>query len=252
MNKEQFLKTGLLEQFALGLTDAEESVLVERYLQQFPELQDELYAMQKALEQYAQQYTIPSVSTTPQNGPQSTGMQPSPAQSPPVQLPWSKWLSYATLIALTLGYLYQSNRFQQSRQALRDTSTALSSCESQNQTLREYQRVYALITAPQTQVITLTGSTTPSGAQAIVYWNAAQQQAFCQTGLLPDPPNNQQYQIWADVDGSMVSIGLIDSPAQNLQVIDYIAQAESLNITLEPLGGSNTPTISQLYVTARL
>jgi len=252
MNKEQFLKTGLLEQFALGLTDAEESVLVERYLEQFPELQDELFAMQKALEQFAQQYTIPSVSKTPQNGLQSAVMQPSSSPSTPVQLPWSKWLSYTTLIALTLGYLYQSNRFQQSRQALRETSTALGSCESQNQSLREYQRVYAMITAPQTQAITLTGSHKPSGAQAIVYWNATQEQAFCQTGLLPDPPDNQQYQIWADVDGTMVSIGLIETSAQNLQAIDYIARAESLNITLEPLGGSTNPTISQLYVHAKL
>jgi hypothetical protein len=42
----------------------------------------------------------------------------------------------------------------------------------------------------------------------------------------------------------------LEREATDLQLINYIARAESLNITLEPLGGSEQPTVELLYVNA--
>lgn len=255
MNKEQFLNTGLLEQYALGLTDAEESAVVEQHMEQFPELRDELYAMQEALESYAKQYAI-----APPDGVKTNIMEELGDAAPRPRatrgsanssgFTWSKWLSYAALIALTIGYLYQSNRYQQSQQELRNTSAALSSCENQNTALKDNKRIYAFISNVKTKPITLKGTPAHTDASAIVYWNEESQQAYFFAGALPEPPTNKQYQIWADVEGEMISIGLLDYQTQDLQEIDYIAHAESLNITLEPKGGSKKPTVSNLYVNA--
>lgn len=255
MNKKEFLNTGLLEQYALGLMDAEEKLVVEQHLEQFPELRDELYAMQEALENYAQQYAI-----APPEGIKKNILHEVADTAPKIRLrktstsstSWSKWLSYAALIALTLGYLYQSNRYKQTEQELRSTSAALSSCESQNKSLQNNQQIYAFISDVNTKPITLQGTSTHTDASAIVYWNEDRQQAFLVANALPEPPSNQQYQVWADVEGEMISIGLLDDQTNDLQAINYIARAESLNITLEPRGGSKQPTISNLYVNAAI
>ena len=60
MTKEEFLKSGLIEQHVLGLTSPEEEMVVQQFLQQHPEMQEEVEALHNAMHQYASQYAIPS------------------------------------------------------------------------------------------------------------------------------------------------------------------------------------------------
>ena len=56
--------------------------------------------------------------------------------------------------------------------------------------------------------------------------------------------------MWSDVEGEMIDMGLLDSN-RNLIELKYIDAAESLNITIEPAGGNDHPTVADLvsYVT---
>ena len=53
MDKEQFLASGLLEQYVLGLTSTQERAEIERWLRKHPELKEEVSAMHDALEKYS-------------------------------------------------------------------------------------------------------------------------------------------------------------------------------------------------------
>lgn len=256
MNKEQFLNTGLLEQYALGLTDSEESQIVEQHLQSFPELREELQAMQSALEQYAQQYAIqpPSglknkiLEDLDDTAPFNTNAAQSEQFS--TKISWSKWLSYAALIALTLGYLYKGHQVNLANREISQQKTAVATCNERNERLENSQTIYAFISDTNTQPVLLTGTEVSPESEAVVYWNEDKQSAYFFASQLPKPANDQQYQIWADVEGEMISIGLLDYQTNDLQQISYIANAESLNITLEPRGGSEHPNVEQLYVNA--
>lgn len=258
MNKEQFLNSGLLEQYALGLTDSEESQIVEQHLKTFPELRDELQSMQSALEQYARQYAIPPPSglkgkiledldEASLNPTQRVDIEPMPTQAS-----WSRWLSYAALIALTLGYLYKSHQTNLANREIRQQKTALASCNDRNESLEASQAIYAFISDPATQPVLLKGTAVSPQSEAIVYWNEDRASAYFFASQLPEPPSGHQYQIWADVEGEMISVGLLEYQKKDLQQINYIANAESLNITLEPKGGSEHPNVEQLYVNSPL
>ncbi|MBK6901788.1 MAG: anti-sigma factor [Saprospirales bacterium] len=66
-------------------------------------------------------------------------------------------------------------------------------------------------------------------------------------GLLPPPRKVKATRVWGDVDGKMVSAGIVKCPSRNpLQEIKFIRKASSLNITLEPESGSKEPTVAQL------
>ena len=55
---------------------------------------------------------------------------------------------------------------------------------------------------------------------------------------LPQLPEEQCYQIWADVQGKMVSLGILEETDRQLRAIPYTENALGLNITIEPKGGN--------------
>ncbi|MFN3939001.1 MAG: anti-sigma factor domain-containing protein, partial [Chitinophagales bacterium] len=66
---------------------------------------------------------------------------------------------------------------------------------------------------------------------------------------LPPTAADKQYQLWAIVDGSPVSAGLLDSDSTNvLQKMASFKDAQAFAITLEPKGGSVHPTLEAMVV----
>ena len=68
---------------------------------------------------------------------------------------------------------------------------------------------------------------------------------FINTKQLPEIDKDHDYQMWADVDGEMIDMGVI-TKGQSLMAMNYIENAESLNITIEPAGGNDHPTVERL------
>ena len=110
------------------------------------------------------------------------------------------------------------------------------------------EKVYAVLKHPQTKTITLQGSSLAPEATAVAYWNESTKAGYVNLLNLPSPPAGKQYQIWADIDHKMVSMGLLSAENGTFQAIDFGENATSLNITLEPEGGSKTPNVDLLYV----
>lgn len=58
IDKEYILRSGLLDQYALGLTDEAECEVVEQCLLQYPELRKRIELIQQTMENIALQYNI--------------------------------------------------------------------------------------------------------------------------------------------------------------------------------------------------
>ena len=58
MNSNDIISSGLLELYALGLTSAEESEQVKKWLIEFPDVKAELMAIESAMESYAHANSI--------------------------------------------------------------------------------------------------------------------------------------------------------------------------------------------------
>ena len=80
---------------------------------------------------------------------------------------------------------------------------------------------------------------------ATAYINHEEKSAIVNVQKLPDLPEDKTYQMWADVEGEMIDMGVIDSSKQTL-TMNYIKDAESINITIEEKGGSDHPDVSNL------
>ncbi|NRB64442.1 MAG: anti-sigma factor [Saprospiraceae bacterium] len=266
MNKENFLASGLLEQYALGITSNEENAVVENYLKQFPEIRTEFSAMRNALDQYAQQYAKQPPQVLRQrvieaieneadrkndtNDPiigNASGIQSQPSG-------WPRYLVYAATVFLAISLYLNKQKSDQLQDKLTDTQTLLVTCETDNEGLRSNQDIFAFVTSGHTQQVAIKGNSLAPGTNLMAYWNEEESRAMLNTIFLPEPPADKQYQIWADVEGEMISLGLLDQEEDNNPLADlaFINNAESLNITLEPLGGSEKPTVSLLVANGNI
>ncbi|NBC08990.1 MAG: hypothetical protein GVY26_17500 [Bacteroidetes bacterium] len=254
MDKDKFLQTGLLEQYVLGLTDEEENETVEAYADAYPEIKQEIQTMRSALDEYAQQYAVmppkelkKRVMKSLDGEAKQDGSLRSGGRSS-----FSRVFSGVAIVLLgILGVLAAS--FYKGKTAAQEQYHALEAefqrfkedCASEKARLQQTQHIYAFMNAPKTLVVPLGGTAMEPEARAIAYYNAESQKAYINTSNLPAPPKGKTYQLWADVEGEMISMGVIEQQPEP-QPVQYVDHAESLNITLEPEGGSEEPTVELL------
>jgi anti-sigma-K factor RskA len=251
MDKEQLLASGLLEQYVLGLTDEHESLLVEEMAAKHEEIRLELSLLQNAMERYAAQHAIPTDLPMDKN---ATGQKGKPAASKNQaglfkfngKTLWPLATAFA-LIWATYGALITDIKDQQLRDMKDQFALLKEECETQRNAHQHLADLSSFIQHRHTHKVILKGCSISEGAFAIAYWNPAAQKGYIDTAFLPPPPKGKCYQLWADVDGHMVNAGLVHFDREKpFQEIAFISNAASLNITLEPEGGSQAPTVELL------
>jgi len=84
-----------------------------------------------------------------------------------------------------------------------------------------------------------------NGASATVYRSASLGKAAVVTSHLPAPPSGKVYQLWLqDPAGHMIDAGLLTGSGHREVVLQGDAsKATAAGITVEPVGGSESPTI---------
>lgn len=102
----------------------------------------------------------------------------------------------------------------------------------------------AYVNDPNTERHLLLGNELAPDAAVLSYVNHDQKSVLINIHNLPKL-EDKDYQMWADVDGEMIDMGVIDS-SQSTLAMNYIEDAESINITIEEKGGSDHPDVSQL------
>ena len=256
MNKDKFLQTGLLEQFVLGLTDEEETAVVKQYAQTYPDVQAEIEQMREALDEYARQYAVmppeelksrvmKGVDEAEQQADRSDN-QPGPSGT------GTNWLGVVMLISVIAlaAFFYQGkNTAEQQLSSLETRYAALQeACDEDKAAAQQQGQIYATLNHEATVPVRLEATGLQPDAHAVAYLNTFEKKAYINAAMLPEPPTGKTYQLWADVHGEMINMGILDHKSAGLQAVTYIDEAESLNVTIEPQGGSEAPTVAFLIV----
>jgi len=83
---------------------------------------------------------------------------------------------------------------------------------------------------------------------ASVYWNAETDEAYLNIQQLKTLTEEQQYQLWAIVDGVPVDMGVFDFDMEGLMKMKNVQNASMFAVTIEPKGGSVNPTLDLMQV----
>lgn len=242
------MQSGLLEQYVLGLTTKEESEQVEHYAEVFPEIQAEIDTLRNAVRQYAEEQ-ISDIKFQKEQEAVSNPLRNKNMTAPT----WSgkHWLVAASLLLFGLMGIYYHGQANKAKMELAQVKASFSSfkqnCEEEQHLLAQTQEQLAFIQHHLTDLMQLQGTLLAPQSKVRVFWNKQVPDAYLQVVSLPKPPKEKQYQAWADIEGKMVDLGIIDIQNGILQPIRCMPKAKSINITLEPLGGSEEPHVDQLF-----
>jgi anti-sigma-K factor RskA len=252
MTKEEFIKTGLCEQHVLGLTTTEEGELVEQMLQTYPELKKDCRGLEDCIEKYARAHSIPPPTTLKKSV--MTRIDEIDAMEKSARNNYSipKWVAISAAVSL-IGLLLFSFSTWDGKSQVENEMVILSTefqqfqkdCEEVQNEKIIYAAQNSFLKDPKTTHVHLRGG---DNSLAIVYWNENKEKAYLTLENLPPPPAGKTYQMWADIDSKMVDMGVISYDDKKMISIPHMANAASLNITLEEGGGSDHPDVSQLKV----
>jgi anti-sigma-K factor RskA len=123
---------------------------------------------------------------------------------------------------------------------------------------RQTQTALAVVRDTKNMVISLGGQAVSPKSYAKIYWNKETEVVYVDASGLPEPPEGMVYQIWSlklQPQLTPTSIGLLSNFKANTEKIfsvEKTADAEAFGITLEPAGGSKSPTMEQLYTLGKV
>ncbi len=104
----------------------------------------------------------------------------------------------------------------------------------------------ALYSDNKTQRVLLTGTdNSPASSLRVLY--AANGEVYIDAINLPPLAAGKQYQLWGIVNGQPVDAGIFD-PVDGLISMKQLQDAAAFAVTIEPIGGSQVPTLDTMVV----
>ncbi len=241
-----FLESDLLEKYLLGNTSEVENMKVEAYLEKYPEANKMYVELQENFEQYSRSYAAKAPEGVKQHVLDTI-------RSEKPKTAAINWFSVAASVAavffaFSTFYLWNNNKLLKT-----DNTNVLAEIDVLRTNLMESDARFAEVKAeleklrnPDTKKYVMRGNRRAKKLKTVAYINAAEKLSLINVIDLPTLPEDKVFQMWADVDGKMVSLGILEKADNKLMSIPYKENASSYNITIEPKGGNDHATVENL------
>ncbi|MBT8320220.1 MAG: anti-sigma factor [Eudoraea sp.] len=239
-----FLDTDLLEKYLLGTTTLEESNQVERYIAMYPEVRKTYDELQENLEAFAKIHAL----KTPE-GLKSRILERIRAQQTG-RRKFQRFAIAATIAALLFAgssyFFYNQNQNLQQENTIVNNRIKTLEADMRSQ-LEDVRNQFIVLNNPSTRKFMVNGNKKARELKAVAYINPVKKLSYINVRNLPNLPVDQCYQMWAEVNGEMVNLGVIKDikDKDKLLALPYAENAVSY-ITIEPKGGNNTPTVQNI------
>ena len=244
MKKKKILDEGLLELYLLDELPQETRAAVEQAIQEDGDLRSHFEQLERDFEQMAFENAITPDARVKEN--LKERLEPTKIRS----LKWASLWAAASLAFLFLASsIWFYNKWQTSQESLDQLQQQTTVIQERLNVLEtDYlttNKKLRTINGPKTIPLILHGNELVPNSRAVAYVNHESKMVVVNAQGLPALPKDKTYQMWSDVEGEMINMGLL-STDKDLVTLKYIDKAESLNITIEPAGGNDHPTVEQL------
>ncbi len=260
MKTEEYISSGILEAYALGELSPTERAEVERNLVQYPELKQELLLIEEAQEKLLQKSAVQPKASVKENLFKKIDEKKPDGKvvSMPVgdsQISFWKYAAAASVaIALVTSYLAYNyygkwrstennlnDLVAQNQQMARDYNTV-------NQRLDKIETDIKVIDNPAFSRVVMKGTQNAPDAMAYVYWNENSKEVYLSIQSMKTLAQENQYQLWAIVDGKPVDGGVFDANVAGLLKMKDLSGAAAFAVTIESRGGKATPSLETMQV----
>ncbi len=288
MDIKNYIESGIIESYVLGITTTEESVEVEALAKTHPDIKQAILNVEILFENQISKDIIQPPAHIKSNisnilfSGSSENVKPVVSDNiklaPVRNINASRYIAAAAVVLLIIStslnfYFYSSFKSSTDKyEALlieRNTlqannasyKTRLDEINQSVQSLQNHNEEYKnrvanldqsfrIMRDPNVKEVKLKGVLNKTYL-ATVYWNTQTKEVYFFKNNLKETPSGKQYQLWAIVHGKPVNAGVIDI-CSGLCKMKVIPDAQAFAITLEKQGGSETPTLTAMAVMGKV
>ncbi len=265
MNVQDIISSGIIESYVLGLASETERAEFEQWCAKYPELVAARREFEEELERYASGHAVPPpVGVKVRFLEAIGGMLPQDQSSSnpkiinmenenvPVRMSsgWSRFTAAASIILL-IGFClfaYEFYSLKGANEELASQNNALrAKAAASDSILNQIVAEQKVVSDPNVTVVNMVGTQAAPRSSANVYWDSTSSNVFLVVKNMPKLSSDQQYQLWALIDGKPNDLGVFD--ANNDKVIlkmKNTKKAQAFAITIEQKGGSPSPTLQKM------
>jgi anti-sigma-K factor RskA len=263
-----YIESGILELYVLGDVTPEEKLQVETMASKHPAIKAELDEIERVMELYAEENAIEPPahlrdrvlgSILTNLGDDNTFItKTEQLKNNIVAMPTVKASSFykyafaaclTLLLASVIALISLYNRLQQS-------NIQIAALQSDKQrfanTVSLKEGELEVLQDASFKFLKLQGTAKSPVSQVTVAWSPAKKKVWIDMRSLKMPVNDKdhQYQLWALVKGKPVDLGVFDNnrDSTDMKEMKSIASADNFAVTLEPRGGSVSPTMDEMIV----
>lgn len=241
-----FLDSDLLERYLMGTTSPMESQEVEHYINTYPEVKNTYNELQENLEDYASSYAVKAPEGLKEEI--ITAIRSKSSQPKPLPV-----LAITACAAALLFGAMTFMIFKQNQELLKDRQLTTTLIEQLNEdivsnrvSLQSVEEQFMILNNAATEKYVLRGNTRARKLETVAYVNSLEKKSYVNVVSLPELTEEQVYQMWAEVGGNLVPLDILKVTKDELVEIPYEEQMASLNITIEPKGGSKKASVDKL------
>ncbi|EJF99323.1 anti-sigma factor domain-containing protein [Flavobacterium sp. F52] len=262
MEAQEYIESGILELYVYGLLSEKENLEIAELAKKNPEVDHEIISIEKAVialsSSFSPFHSVENFEKIKARLELKHGkvVDMKPASN------WSQYGGWAAAVLLLLGLGYQTLELTKTKEAISTVGNEKNKIEREyaflNQQNKQTEKNLSIVRDIKNTGVTLGGQAVSPKSYAKVYWNKETKTTYIDAAGLPTPPKGMVYQVWSLKLSPVLtptSIGLLDNFEGNSQKIFTVSQtdsAEAFGITLEPAGGSLTPTMEQLYTLGKV
>ncbi len=260
MDIKEIIESGKLELYVYGMLDATESKEIAAMAAIHPEINDEIISIEKGMISLSSSFS-PNIPSRNYDAIKQKLNLENPLNTNPTQRNFANYLGWAASIIMLVGAAYFYSSFKNCADLQQNINKENAALRDSIQLLKtknvQYNNAYAVVKDPKKTIVTLAGQQVAPLAKAKIYWSKNAQNVYVDATELPKPPLGKVYQVWALTLDPLTptSIGLLSDFDQNeisFFELSNTTNVQAFGITLEPTGGSKSPTMAQLYTLGKI
>lgn len=257
MNVQEYIASGILELYVAGVLTEKENLEIDAYAKEYPEIKAEIINIENAILELTRRsntvnpYSFDTLKPKLGNLESDTKVIPMKKGSD-----WTPYLGWAASILLAIGLFWVYNQNENLKSDIEIVEQQNQALEQQiadsDASLEKTQDLLNTLRDKNISVISLGGQEVSPTSYAKAYWNRQEEKVFIDAQGLPEPPDGFVYQVWSLKLSPLTptSMGLLEDFATDdnkVFALNNPNDSEAFGITLEPAGGSESPTLEQLY-----
>ena len=255
MDINAYIESGILELYVAGKLSEKENQEVYELMQQHPEILQEVLEIEAAIVKLTAAVSPHAIDFESFKG-KLGNTETKVVDLKPKKPNWISYTGWAASILLAGGLLWTLNNQNKLEEELQTVSTEKQYLEIQIEDARnDLAATKDLLDAIRDKdiiAVPLGGQGDFANSYAKVYWNKADNTIYLDAEGLPNAPEGKVWQVWSLTLNPLTptSLGTIDefnTDDNKIFAITNANESQAFGITLEPEGGSETPTMEQLY-----